>query len=73
MEINNIKKHGLFVGDNMDIETCPICGEYIEAEDGEENGYGELHLYWVCDSCGSEGYANIDEHKDNEFIGHYVY
>lgn len=56
----------------QDMETCPICGAEIYPDDGEDNGYGELHLYWKCESCGSSGKAIIDERQDNAFIGHEV-
>ncbi len=55
-----------------DMETCPVCGAEIEVCDGEDNGYGELHMYWTCDVCGSSGKAIIDQHHDNAFIGHEI-
>jgi DnaJ-class molecular chaperone len=55
-----------------DMETCPVCGAEIEVYDGEDNGYGELHMYWTCDVCGSSGKAIIDQHNDNAFIGHEI-
>lgn len=54
------------------MEICPVCGAEIDPNDGEDNGYGELHLYWKCDACGSSGKAIIDQHDDNAFIGHEV-
>lgn len=55
-----------------EFDICPICGAVIEPKDGQDNGYGELHLYWKCKSCGNSGTAIIDEHDDNNFIGHEI-
>ena len=55
-----------------DMEICPVCGASIEVADGEENGYGELHMYWTCKVCGSSGKAVIDTHNNNAFVGHEV-
>ena len=54
------------------MEVCPVCGYPINPCDGEEDGYGELHLNWTCDGCGSEGYAIIDTQNQNSFEGHTV-
>lgn len=55
-----------------DMEICPVCGAEINPNDGEDNGYGELHQYWKCDACGSSGKAIIDRHHENAFVGHEV-
>lgn len=55
-----------------DMEHCPVCGGSIDASEGEDNGYGELRLNWECEHCGSQGYAKIDTHNDNAFVGHEV-
>lgn len=61
-----------FYDDSQEFETCPICGAEIDPLDGDDNGYGELRLYWTCKSCGATGTAIIDMHNDNAFIGHTV-
>lgn len=66
---------GLFSGEDncyQQEDICPICGAYIEAHDGEENGYGELHLYWKCGVCKTSGKAVVDLHDDNAFIEHII-
>ena len=73
-------KEGCFFGEIVEdseneaqeMNICPVCGGEIDPKDGQENGYGELHLYWTCDSCGNTGKAIIDMHDDNRFIGHEV-
>lgn len=55
-----------------ELEVCPSCGAAIDPHDGEDNGYGKLHLYWKCHSCGTSGTAVIDQQNDNEFIGHEI-
>ena len=54
------------------LDACPVCGAYIEPQDGEDNGFGELRLYWTCDECGNTGAAIIDMHNNNKFIEHEV-
>lgn len=56
--------------DNEELETCPVCGTAIDPRDGEENGYGDLRMYWSCVECGTSGYAEIDMQNGNEFVGH---
>ena len=58
--------------EEQELEVCPVCGAQIEPKDGEDNGYGELHLYWTCESCSSRGKAIIDLHNDNAFIEHEI-
>lgn len=55
-----------------DMEMCPMCGNSIELSDAEEDGYGELSMYWTCEKCGHTGAAIIDEHDDNSFMRHEV-
>jgi hypothetical protein len=55
-----------------DMEICPMCGEHIELGDAEEDGYGELSMYWTCKKCGHTGAAIIDTHNDNNFVRHEV-
>lgn len=54
------------------LEICPVCGADIEPKDSEDNGYGELHLYWKCNACGGSGKAVIDQQNNNAFVGHEV-
>ena len=56
--------------DEESFETCPVCGAAIDPRDGEENGYGDLRMYWSCVECGTSGYAEIDMQNGNEFVGH---
>lgn len=60
------------MGFEEEMDICPVCGACIEPKDGEDNGYGELHLYWKCESCGNSGTAIIDTHDDNTFICHTI-
>lgn len=55
-----------------DMEICPMCGADIELSDAEEDGCGELSMYWACENCGHTGAAIIDEHDDNSFVRHEV-
>lgn len=75
-QIDNIEKYARIIDHNTEpeeeMERCPECGGEISPEDGEDDGYGELHHYWECEHCGAQGYAKIDTHNDNAFIGHEV-
>lgn len=59
-------------GEVEEMEICPSCGEELNLRDAEDDGYGELKMYWECEACGRCGYAVIDQHNNNEFIGHMV-
>ena len=53
--------------------TCPMCGAHIEHRDGgEEDGYGELFLYWTCERCGVTGTAIFNLSDGNKFMGHEI-
>ena len=51
--------------------VCPVCGETIDPEDGEDNGCGERRFYWYCYVCKSSGSVFTDR-KGNEFVRHEI-
>lgn len=55
-----------------DMEICPMCGNPIELSDAEEDGYGELSMYWTCENCGHTGAAILNAHDENNFVRHEV-
>lgn len=55
-----------------DMEICPMCGNPIELDDGEEDEDGDLSLYWSCDKCGHTGAAILNTCDDNSFVRHEV-
>lgn len=59
-------------GQIEELEVCPVCGVDIDPADGQDNGYGELHLYWKCEACGNSGKAIIDQQHENTFVRHEV-
>lgn len=69
---NKLKDTRYFDLCEEDMDTCPVCGAELELSDEEDNGYGELYLYWACECCRNTGKAIIDTHKDNAFIRHEV-
>ena len=54
------------------LDVCPVCGAHIEPKDGEDNGHGELHLYWTCKECNAHGKAIIDQQDHNTFVEHEI-
>lgn len=56
----------------QDMNTCPVCGAQIEPKDGEDNGHGELYLYWTCKECNASGKAIIDQQDHNAFVEHEI-
>lgn len=56
----------------QDMNTYPVCGAQIEPKDGEDNGHGELYLYWTCKECNASGKAIIDQQDHNAFVEHEI-
>lgn len=56
-----------------DMESCPMCGAPLDLCDAEEDGYGELSMWWTCEKCGHTGAAILNAHDENNFVRHEVY
>lgn len=57
----------------MDTEKCPACGmdisiDNIDVNDNEEDGYGEMLVYFTCPHCNADLTAHFDAQDGYNFM-----
>lgn len=57
----------------METEICPACGmdidiSNINTNNNEEDGYGELLVYFNCPHCNAALTAHFDTQNGNNFM-----
>lgn len=52
----------------MKTEKCPTCGMDIHIDDNEEDGYGEMLVYFACPHCNADLTAHFDAQDGYNFM-----